>query len=97
MRIRRDIAVKYFCGPRVRHWIFCDLQNSIRIVFSGWRRKGIAWCLTTARYYLSPAPPPLLDATYEREFPATYWGAVVMRRYPDKALNDSYTDYLGFS
>lgn len=62
-----------------------DIELSFRLAAKGYRM------VFNPRAYVYHQHPASWVDYMKRKFKYAYWGAVVMRRYPNKALNDSYT------
>lgn len=62
-----------------------DIELSFRLAAEGYRM------VFNPRAYVYHQHPASWIDYMKRKFKYAYWGAVVMRRYPNKALNDSYT------
>src|SRR5205823_4981082 len=62
-----------------------DIELSFRLA-----AKGHRMVFNPRAYVYHQHPASWIDYL-KRKFKYAYWGAVVMRRYPNKALNDSYT------
>jgi cellulose synthase/poly-beta-1,6-N-acetylglucosamine synthase-like glycosyltransferase len=62
-----------------------DIELSFRLAAKGYRM------VFNPRAYVYHQHPASWIDYMKRKFKYAYWGAVVMRRYPNKALNDSYT------
>ena len=62
-----------------------DIELSFRLAAKGYRMV-----FNPGAYVYHQHPASWIDYM-KRKFKYAYWGAVVMRRYPNKALNDSYT------
>lgn len=62
-----------------------DIELSFRLA-----AKGHRMVFNPRAYVYHQHPASWIDYM-KRKFKYAYWGAVVMRRYPHKALNDSYT------